>query len=847
MNAGIAADTEAELTGAAARKQRRVLIQLAEVNRTVESLKQDLRYACRALAQMPGLSAVILFSIALGIAAVTTVFSVANGLLWAVLPVRDPGRLVMFSEGTSFSWPDYLDLRDQTANIFEDGIAAHDPLIPASVGGSGSPERVWGQAVSGNYFAMLNLRMAAGRPIVAQEDAAQGAAAVVVLGHGLWERRFGGNAGILNHEVTLNGKSYTVVGVAPREFEGTERGIVAEFWVPLAMAETIQPDVVATGMHRINRDDHWLMLNARLKPGVSRAAAVSAVNLVMRRLDAKYRPSEKHPQAVTLQTAGNLIAGSQSPATLLITVLMVIVAALLLVVCANVGNLLLARAAERQKEIAVRMALGASRRRLVTQLLTESTLLAVLGGTLGVVLAGGAARALSNFQLPIPLPIQFDFNVDLRVLAFAALLVPATALLFGLAPALRATRPDIATVLKAGPAGGARGRRFGMRNTLVAAQMAVSVVLLVTAGLFLRSLHNAAAIDVGFKPDHILIAAVDPRIHGYSDAGTATFLAQLRQRVAALPGVRSVAYTDLVPLSVAETNEDFSSEQSSGSDSLSATADVFTVSDGFFSTMGIQLRRGRDFHSQPELSSVILNEHLAARLFPRQDPIGRSIRQGSERYTVIGVAQDSKLRTIGEDPRDCVYMQLGGPSTGSSSFFGISMLVKTAGNPMRLEQPVRGAIAALDAKMAVFNVDTMEEHVSRALMLPRVSSLLFGLFSIVGLSLAAIGLYAVMSYWVRGRVHEIGIRMALGASATSVLRLVFRQGLSMAAIGLAVGTGLALLLGRFTANLLYGVKGTDFATFAAVGATLLLTTIVAVIVPAMRASRVEPSTALRCE
>ncbi len=813
----------------------------------MNSLRQDLRYAVRALAQLPGLSAVIILSIALGIAAVTTVFSVANGLLWAVLPAKDPGRLVMFSEGNSFSWPDYLDLRDQTENIFEDGIAAHFPLIPASVGGSGSPERVWGQAVSGNYFAMLGLRMAAGRPIVAEEDAARGGSPVVVLGHSIWQRRFGSNAAIVNHDVTLNGKPYTVVGVAPPGFEGTERGIVAEFWVPLAMAETIQPDVFATGMHRKNREDNWLMLNARLKPGVSRPTAESAVRLAMRRLDQKYRPSEEHPKPITLQTAGNLIAGSENPATMLIVVLMVIVGALLVVVCANVGNLLLARAAGRQRDVAIRMALGASRRRLVAQLLTESALLAVLGGALGVLLAGGAARALSSVKLPIPLPIQFDFNVDLRVLAFAALLIPVTALLFGLAPALRATRPDIAIAIKTGPADVARGRRFGMRNTLVVVQLAVSVVLLVTAGLFLRSLQNAASTDIGFEPDHMLIAAVDPRIHGYSDAATALFLSQLRQRVSALPGVRSVAFTDLVPLSIAETNYDFTAEGSGGGSGQNTNADVFTVSDGFFSTMGIRLRRGRDFHAQPELTSVILNEHLAARLFPRQDPVGRTIRQGSTKYTVIGVAQDSKARSIGEDPVNCVYMQLGGPATGSSSFFGTSLLVKTAGDPIRLEQPVRAAIAVLDPKMAVFNVETMGEHVSKSLMLPRVSSLLFGLFSAIGLGLAAIGLYAVMSYWVRGRVREIGIRMALGASATSVLRMVFRQGLSMAAIGLAIGSGLALLLGRFTANLLYGVSGTDLATFSSVCATLVLTAIVAVGVPALRAARVEPSTALRCE
>ncbi|HEY2859651.1 MAG TPA: ABC transporter permease [Terracidiphilus sp.] len=811
----------------------------------MKSLKQDLYYAWRALLQMPGLNAVILLSIALGIAAVTTVFSVANGLLWAVLPVRDPGRLVMFSEGNSFSYPDYLDLRDQTADLFDNGIAAHDPLIPASVGGGGSPERVWGQAVSGNYFAMLKLRMAAGRSILAREDAAQGNAAVVVLGHSLWARRFGSDPNIVNHEVALNGKTYTVVGVAPRGFEGTERGIVAEYWVPLAMIRVIQPDLAATGVDISKREDSWLMLDARLKPGVSRARAESAVAVIKKRLDEKYRPSEKHHETVTLQTAGNLVAGSHTPATLLIAVLMAIVAALLLVVCANVGNLLLARASGRQKEIAVRMALGATRGRLVRQLLTESALLATFGAVFGLLLAGVAARALSGFQLPIPLPIKFDFNVDMRVLAFTALLTPLTALLFGLAPALRATRPDIAAVLKSGPGDGKRGRRFGMRNTLVVVQVAVSVVLLATAGLFMRSLSHAASIDIGFKPDHILISAIDPRIHGYSDAQTAEFLKQLRERVEAIHGVTSVAYTDLVPLSIAQTNNEFSADAPGTGPAQTTSASVFTVSDGFFQTMGIEMRRGNEFQSHPDPNSVILNEHLAARLFPLQDPIGRTVSQGTKKYTVIGVAEDSKARSIGEAPADCVYMRLAGGSSGASSFFGISMLVKTAAEPRRFEQPVRAAIAGLDARMAVFNTETMEEHVSKSLMLPRISSLLFGLFSAIGLSLAAIGLYAVMSYWVRGRVHEIGIRMALGASARSVLKMVFRQGLTMTGIGLAIGIGLALLLGRFTANLLYGVKGTDLVTCASVCAVLLAAATIAMIVPAMRAARIQPSTALR--
>lgn len=809
--------------------------------------KQDLRYAWRTLLHAPILSSVIVLSIAFGIAANTTVFSVANGLLWGLLPVEDPGRLVMFSEGRSFSYPDYLDYRDQTANLFEGGIAAHFPIIPASVGGSGSPERIWGQAVSGNYFSMLGLKMAAGRPILPREDEVLGRDAVVVLSHDLWMRRFGGNSEVLNHTVSLNGKSYTVVGVAPQGFEGTERGLVSEYWVPLAMSETILPNLITEKEGRNSRDYNWLMLDARLKPGVSRAQALSAVTVIKNRLDERYRPSQKQHQNITLETAGGLVAGSVTPAYLLVTVLMVMAAALLLVVCANVGNLLLARAAGRQKEIAVRIALGAGRRRLIGQLLTESALLALLGALVGLMLAAVAASALSRFQLPVPLPIKFDFHVDHRVLLFTALLTPATALLFGLVPALRATRPDVAETLKSGRSATGYGKRFGMRNTLVVLQVAVSVVLLAVAGLFMRSLKNAAAIDIGFNPDNILITAIDPRIHGYSDEKTTEFLAQLRERVKALPGVQSASFVDLAPLSMAATTSGFSTEGSSETARRAEEVVILHVSDGYFKTMGMQILRGRDFRSQLEPDGAILSERMAAQLFPNQDAIGRTINNGKTRYTVIGLTQNAKVRFIGEKPTNCIYLQLGARHAESAGFFGTSMLVKTDGDPRAFERPVRGLIAALDQNMAVFNTETMREHVSKSLLLPRISSVLFGIVSLVGLGLAAIGLFAVLNYWVRRRVHEIGIRMALGARAGTVLAMVLRQGLTMSGIGLAIGIGIALVLGRLVAGLLYGVQGTDPVTYATVSAVLVGTAFVSTIVPAVRAARTEPSTALRHE
>ncbi len=814
----------------------------------MENLALDFRYALRSLLRAPGFSAVVIVSIALGFAANATVFSIANGLLWGVLPVRDPGRVVMFSEGDSFSYPDYLDYNQQTQDIFDGGVAAHFPLIPASIGGKREPERVWGQAVSGNFFTSLSVPMMLGRPILPEDDGTVGRDHVAVLSSTLWRRRFGGDAGILNHQVVLNGHQFTVVGIAPLGFYGVDRGINSEFWVPLSVSEEIMPDLAMTGGLRSKRDNQWLMLNARLKPGISRARALVLVNVVKKRLDDAYRKDEKLHESVTLQTAGGLIAGSATPAFTLMTVLMVVVGLVLLVACANVANLLLARATGRQKEIAIRLAMGAGRRQLIRQLLIESFLLALTGAGVGFLLAAGAARAISNFQLPLPFPVVFDFNVNWRVAAFTLGLSVVTALLFGLVPALRASRPDLVGALKDGPALFGRVGRSGLRNTLVIVQVALSLVLLTTAGLFLRSLGNASSIDIGFKPDNILIMSLDPKLQNYSHDQAAQFLSRLHDRVALLPGVRSVSFVGVVPLSIGGTSYKFDVEADKDHPKKGVVADVNNVGAGYFQTMGIPMLRGRDFLLQTDDQHVaIINETMAAALFPGQDPIGRHMVQDKDAYTVIGVARDSKLKTIGEKPSDAAYIFLNAAPEKANSFFGTTIMVKTFVNPLDLAKSVRGQIASLDPNMAVFNVDTMQEHVDKSLLLPRISALLLGIFGAVGLTLAVIGLYGVMSFSVRRRTREIGIRMALGAERGSVLTMVLRQGLILTGMGLVIGLVFALVIGRFTASVLYGTSGADPVTFTIVSAVLLTASAVAILVPAVRAAQVEPATALRRE
>jgi predicted permease len=756
--------------------------------------------------------------------------------------------MVMFSEGKSFSYPDYLDLSGQTQDVFEGGLVAHFPIIPASIGGKGEPERVWGQAVSGNYFSTLGNAIALGRPILPNDDQAAAENHLVVLSDKLWRRRFGADVNVLNHEVALNGKRYTIIGIAPPGFYGTDRGIVAEFWVPLAVADQIMPDLGVSGGVKTERDNSWLILGARLKEGVTREKAAVALNLVKARLDERYRPNEKNRERITLQSAGGLIAGSATPAYSLLAVLMVVVGLVLLVACANVANLLLARATGRQKEMAIRLAMGAARKRLVRQLLIESLMLSICGTAAGFIMAAAAARAVSRFQLPLPLPIVFDFNVDMRVAAFALGLSLVTTLLFGLAPAVRASRTDLLGSLKDGRTSGGRLGGSGLRNTLVIVQVALSLTLLATAGLFLRSLGYASSIDIGFNPNDVLMLSVDPKLQNYSHDQSVQFLSRVRERISALPGVRSMSFVGTVPLSLGANVDGFETDATKDHARQSASANVNAVGNDYLRTLEVPLLRGRDFKPEGgEEHSAIVNETMAAKFFPGQDAIGRELHHGRDSYTVIGVARNSKLRTIGERPDNAIYLSLNAAPEKAVSFFGITILVKTAGDPLGMASKVRNQITALDPNMAVFNIESMREHVDKSLLIPRIAALLLGLFGAVGLTLAAVGLFGVMSYSVRVRTHEIGIRMALGARPHAILNMVLRQGLLLTTVGLAIGVIVALMLGRLAAGILYGTSGSDPITFALVSAVLLGTAAIAILVPALRASHVEPTTALRSE
>jgi len=806
------------------------------------NLAHDLRYSWRTLLKSPGFTAAVVVSIALGIAANTTVFSIVNAVVLGSLPVRQPERLLNFSEGRSYSYPDYVDYRDQTKDVFE-GVCAHLVLVPASLGGVGQPERIWGQLTSGNYFDVVGLKPAMGRGFVPEEDKVPDRNPVVVLNYGLWKRRFGGDSAIVGKHVILNNLAYTVVGVAPAGFHGTARAVLPEFWAPLSMAGQLMPEI---GKDKEHRGSQWLILDARLKPGVSRERALAAVNVVKKRLDAAYRKDDKNPKPVTLGVAGGFPGGAGGFVLGLMATLMIVVGLVLLIACANVANLLLARASARQKEIGIRLAMGASRSRLIRQLLTESILLSAMGATAGFLLAVAAIRPIARYELPLPLPVEFNFTPDARVFAFTAALSVVTGLLFGLAPALRATRPDLVATLK--DQGGAIGsfRRFGMRNVLVVAQVAMSLMLLVGSSLFLRSLGNASSIDLGMRTDHLLLMGFDPKLHHYTPEKTRQFLAQLRERVQALPGVKSVSFLDSVPLSFGGNNVDVQAEGGK-SNATRTEASMYSVGAHFFETMGIPLLRGQEFSSVGRAHKAVINETLAKQVFPNEDPIGRVVRTDDKTYEIAGLAKDSKSRTIGEAPESIIYLPLEQRPEEVMSFFGISILVKTAGDPRTLTRPVQAQIAALDPNLAVFGVQTMREHVEASMLLPRLSALLLGVFGAVGLVLATVGLYGVLSYSVRRRTREIGIRMALGASAKGILGMVTQQGMWLAGIGLAIGLAISAGVWRFAASFLYGISATDRVTFVGVPLVLVIVAFVASVLPARRAAKVDPMDALRWE
>ena len=808
------------------------------------ALRQNIIYSFRRLSKAPGLVFAVVLSVGLGIAANSTIFSMVSRFVLRPAPVGDPGTLMALHttyDGdrccNSFPFPVYTDVRDQTRSF--SGVAAFYELVPASIGGAGEPERVWGQSATANYFDVSQIRMSLGRGFLASEERLP----VIVLSHRLWQRRFASDPAILGKAVPLSGHMFTVVGVAPPGFRGLDLILDPEFWVTLGNVEQLAPNVP----NRNARDYNWLAAVGRLKPSVTRSQATAELATLAQRF-AKTYPATDKGRGFFMDQAGSLPPRDKSTVLLFIAALSIVVLLVLAIACANVANLLLSQSASRQREMAVRIALGATRRQLLEQMLTESLLLALGGGLLGILLSLWATSALSAFRIPAPVPLDTTVSIDWRVLLYTFVLSVGTGLLFGFGPAWIASRPILANALKGEDGFSRPGRRLNLRNILVVAQIVMSLVLLCATGLFLRSLEQAVGIDVGFRSHDLLMLSVDPRVHGYTPERTTQFLEQLRERVAAIPGVLSVAATDSAPLSGGNRSDGFHAENSKPNDPY-PIVELYMASPGYFETMGIPRLAGRDFnHDAANTTRVgIVNRAFADHFFARENPIGQRVTGGGVTYEIIGVVENIKSRTLGEDTRYVLFRSLA-QSTGSDpSFLGYQLMVHFHGNAATIASAVRGQIHDLDSAMAIYNAETIEEHLRQALFLPRLAGALFGIFGFVGLALAAIGLYGVISYSVSRRTREIGIRIALGAQLSAVRRLILRQGMVLTLIAMAVGLPVAFVLAGVLSSFLYGIRPHDTMTFTLVPLFLAAVALVACWIPALRATRINPQNALRYE
>ena len=821
---------------------------------------QDLKYGARLLVKAPGFTIVAVLSLALGIGANTTIFTLINAVLLHPLPVQDPSQLVSVwttddrnqNGGFGFlqtSPLNYRDYRDKNGAF--SGLAAHQ-FLPLSIsGGTGEPQQIFGEITSGNYFELLGAKPLIGRTFTPEEDRTPGAALVAVLGYGEWQKRFGGDTSIVGRTIRLNGQEFTVLGVMPKGFRGTNTIGAPALWVPYMTYPVTTSGFMRDAME--SRRALAFNLTGRLKPGVTIQQAEANLKTIGRQLAAEY-PNDNGGRNVTLVplAQATINPGFRNNIVVAGGLMMAIVGLVLLIACANVANLLLARAAARQKEIAVRLSLGAGRGRLITQLLTEGTLLALIGGASGLLLAYWAQSVLWSFRPPFLPADAIDLTPDGRVLMFTVGVALTTGILFGLAPAIQASRPDLVVELKektSAPTGS--NRLFSLRNVLVAGQVALSLVALVGAGLFLRSLQHAQVINPGFDSAHLAVMSFDLGAQGYTEERGRQFQRTALERASSVAGVQGATIANSVPLFNGGFARTVFLEGQDTSDPRSGKlVQISVIGPHYLETLGIPLMRGRGFvdSDQPNTPPVvIINETMAKRFWPDQDPIGKRFKFfGQPAFSqVVGIAKDSKYNFIGEDPTPYIYQ----PMTQSYQP-AVSVFVK-APRPEAVLGTVRGEIQQLNPNMPLTGVSTLTQVFEQSLWPPRMAASLLAIFAGLSLVLAIIGIYGVMAYSVNQRTRELGIRMALGASRHDVVRLVVWQGFRLTVLGVTVGLTTAFVLMRLAtsalANLLFSVSATDVVTFVTVPLLLSAAALGASYLPALRATRIDPMVALRYE
>jgi putative ABC transport system permease protein len=815
----------------------------------MQTLWQDLRYGARMLMKSPGFTLVAVITLALGVGANTAIFTVINAALLRPLPYEDAERLVVVAttmrrdtvEVRSASYPDFVDWRDQNT-VFE-RIAAQTSTSFTLTGGA-EPERVNGELVSADYFPLLRARAAMGRTFLPEEDRTPDTHRVALVGYGLWQRRFGGGSALLGQTIQLNDGNYTVVGVMPEGFRGVSDD--AEIWLPMMMVSSVRDVGVLQ-----RRQQRWLSTVARLKPGATPAQVQAEMDAIMRQLEQSYPNSNRNRGARVTPLNEQFFGGLQ----LTLWILLGAVGCVLLVACANVANLQLQRAAGRASEMAVRLALGATTRRLIRQLLTESLLLAAVGGSLGILIALWSVDFLVKLS-PVTFPNFVKFTIDARVLGFSLLISVLTGALSGLASALQAVRPALNETLKAGgrdASGGLGGNR--LLRSIVVSEIALALTLLIGAGLMIRSLQRLQAVDPGFNVERLLTMRVSLPLQRYPRERIIAFSQQLRERLQALPGAQSVALASDLPLSGSTSAGPIELE---GRHEAPAGGEFrmyrHRVTPGFFSTMGIPLVKGRDFtaddHSQAP-GVAIISEAMARRYWPNEDPIGKRLREDSRGtptpnpwLSIVGVVGDVKYRGLPQNPNadPDVYIPL--PQAPVGNLF---LAARSGVDPNSLVAAVRGVLQKLDPNLPAYEVTTMAEQVTNQTTRSRFGAWLLGVFGALALALATIGIYSVMAYAVEQRSREIGVRVALGARAGDVLKMVIGQGMRLALAGVALGLGAALALTQLMKRLLFGVGAADPLTYGAIALLLTLVALLACYVPARRATKVDPMVALRCE
>ena len=805
------------------------------------TLLKDLRYGFRMLVKTPAFTVVAVLSLALGIGANTTVFSLLDAVMLRSLPVQRPEQIVEVatvlpgdSPHYDFSYPLYAGLRDNNQSL--SGLIAYS-MANFGLAAEDRAERVRGEMVSANYFSVLGVQPAIGSAF-APSDEAPGAPRAALISDALWNRVFNRDPNVLNKTISLNGRNFSVVGVVPQKFSGMLRGMPTDVWVTLPHNIDFEsrPNLLSSA------NLSWLSLAGRLKPGVTIQQAQTQLTSLLPGVLPQAGDTGNQAVALTPAAGGN--SAYVSDLSRPVTILFLAVALILAIACANVASLLLARARTRGKEIGVRLAVGATRFRIVRQLLTESLLLAVAGGALGLLLTFWTSGLVSSFLTTSDEPLLLELTPNSRVLIFTLVASFATVLLFGVVPALKASRIDLVPTLKDADATSFR-RGPSLQNLLVVTQVALSLLLLAGAGLFVRSLWKLQGIDKGFTGSNVMAYSLNMDLQGYDKGRGANFYASALENLAAVPGIESVTLASSLPATAGGSRMQVGPNETKPAVNENVSIDIVTIAPRFFETTGLSLLQGRDFRridSDKSAKVTIVNETMAQKFWPQADPVGQSFNDGQDTYEVVGVARDTKYRNLREPRRMTMYQPL-----AQGYVPRMNLLVRTGADPKSFVTLVQDRLHSIEPTLTIYNVRTLLEHVGRSLYVERMESVVLGTLGLVALLLTAIGLYGVVSYSVTQRTRELGIRMALGAQRSDVFRLVLRKGLILVAWGAAIGLVACYWLSRLVSNQLYGISPNDPATLITVAVLLGAVALLASYIPARRATKVDPLVALRYE